>query len=151
MKKPPTEQALANLKKGITFRDDPGRINRKGVPRKPISALLKEYGDKKQISYDLTITDKSGKQTRKQGKITAGDRQTINQVIAVVLLEKAMDGDLKAIEQIMDRQEGKAIQTINNEGSGAIANVIINRTVISNGSEIESDIQPGSGIDFLQE
>jgi len=151
MKRSPTEKSLENLKRGITFKDDPGRINRNGKPRQAISALLKEYGDKKQISYDLLITNKDGKQVRKQGKISAGDKKTINQVIATILLEKALDGDMKAIEQILDRQEGKATQTIINDGSSSVANVIINRTVISNGPEFESDIQSGTGIDILQE
>jgi len=151
MRKPLTEKQKQGLEMSKGFRDHPEHINRNGKPRQAISALLKEYGDKKQISYDLLITNKDGKQVRKQGKISAGDKKTINQVIATILLEKALDGDMKAIEQILDRQEGKATQTIINDGSSSVANVIINRTVISNGPEFESDIQPGSGIDILQE
>lgn len=151
MKRKLSEKELANLSPKAGFGAHPEHINRNGKPRQAISALLKEYGDKKQISYDLLITGKDGKQVRKQGKISAGDKKTINQVIATILLEKALDGDMKAIEQILDRQEGKATQTIVNDGSSSVANVIINRTVISNGPEFESDIQSGTGIDILQE
>jgi len=151
MRKPITEKQRQSLELSKGFKDHPEHINRNGKPRQAISALLKEYGDKKQISYDLLITNKDGKQVRKQGKISAGDKKTINQVIATILLEKALDGDMKAIEQILDRQEGKATQTIINDGSSSVANVIINRTVISNGPEFESDIQSGTGIDILQE
>ncbi len=80
----------------------------------PISALLKRYGNAKEIAFQIDVTDQNGQKTTDKGSVTSKGEAAINNVIAVKLLMQAITGkgDLKAIDMIMDRTEGKPLQKI---------------------------------------
>lgn len=93
--------------------------NPKGRPKgKTISSFLKELGNATQIKYTLEITDANGKKKTQKVNVKSPDSKTpINQIAASVLLTKALTGDLKAMDMLLDRTEGKAKQTVENTGS----------------------------------
>lgn len=90
--------------------DDPRR-NTTGKNRAPISSLLKEFGNSKSIKYHIEVVNNDGSKKEIKGELK-GKGKTVNQIIATRLLAKAMSGDLKAIEAVMDRTEGKPKQAI---------------------------------------
>lgn len=101
-------EQLKPFKKGV----DPRR-NVTGAQRKTITTLLKEMGENKSVSYNIVITDKDGVRKEIKGTISGkGKNGTVNQLIAVQLLSKALKGDLRAIQEVLDRTEGKPKQAI---------------------------------------
>lgn len=104
---------MANVQNLVNFKKGDPRINRKGRPKKNITTFLKEFGDGKKVSYHIELTDKDGKKKELKGVIAGkGSNGTINQLIATQLLAKAIKGDLKAIQEVLDRTEGKPKQSI---------------------------------------
>lgn len=102
------EEHLIPFKKGA----DPRR-NVSGKNRSLISQYLKEFGQSKAIKYEIEITGTDGVRRTIKGELKGkGKNGSVNQVIATRLLAKAMSGDLKAIEAVMDRTEGKPKQSI---------------------------------------
>ena len=91
------------------FQKNPQNINKTGANRNPISAILKRLGDGNIIELEYTITNSDGE--KKTTKLDLSTKKSINEAISVMLLQKAMKGDLKAIDMVLDRQEGKALQT----------------------------------------
>lgn len=87
----------------------PQNINKNGA-LKPISKILKELGEAKEIHYNIKIIDMNGQKDVREGEINS--RSTLNEVIAIMLFQKALEGDLKAISEIMDRTEGKPKQVV---------------------------------------
>ena len=81
---------------GQGFHTDPNRINKEGRPKgaKNLSTILKAM-----LEEDVEVVI-DGKKERRQ----------FQEVIIRKLLKKANDGDIRAIEQIFDRTEGKAKQ-----------------------------------------
>jgi hypothetical protein len=92
------------------FDKNPQNINRTGANRKPISAILKQLLDEKIVSFELTLTDANGNQKTKKTELKS--KAAFKEVIAISLLQKAMSGDLKAMDMVLDRTEGKAKETI---------------------------------------
>jgi len=78
----------------------------------PLTAILKELGESKKISYNVTLENENGEKKVKKGKITTAGSKQANMygLVGVKLFQKAVGGDLKAAEIIMDRVEGKATQ-----------------------------------------
>ena len=84
---------------GQGFHTDPNRINKEGRPKgsRNLSTILREMLEEEiEVNID-------GVKSRKQ----------FQEVIIRKLLKKANDGDLRAIQDILDRVEGKATQKIN--------------------------------------
>jgi hypothetical protein len=92
------------------FDKNPQNINKTGANRKPISAILKQLLDEKIVSFELTLTDANGNQKTKKTELKS--KAAFKEVIAISLLQKAMAGDLKAMDMVLDRTEGKAKETI---------------------------------------
>ena len=61
-----------------------------------------------------------------------GDKATFKKIICRVLRKKAVNGDLKAIDMLMDREDGKANQTmdINETINSAPAQIIIDGKIV---------------------
>jgi hypothetical protein len=90
--------------------------NPNGRPRNAVSTILKELGDQQEIEFDITLTDKDGNEKNSKGKITAGEGSTINTMLAVKLMHMAMQGNLRAMTELLDRTEGKPRMSIEHSG-----------------------------------
>jgi len=77
--------------------------NPKGRPKgtRNLSTILREM-----LQEEIEITTEEGKKEKKQ----------LQDVIIMKLIKKANDGNLRAIEQLFDRTEGKANQKIETSG-----------------------------------
>jgi hypothetical protein len=98
--------------------DDRRNVN--GQPRNTISKALKEFGqyDKLEGEFTLTKYDDKGNETDKLVKkfhIENKKDHSVNDLIATMLLQKAMGGDLKAVQIILERTEGAPKQEIAHE------------------------------------
>ena len=99
-------------KEGVSTRfsstNQPKNRGRKG---KSISEYLREYGEAKSVEYEIKVYKDDNKKPRvKKGKIES--ETTLNEVVATTLMSKAMNGDLRAINIVLDRIEGKPKQPI---------------------------------------
>ena len=81
----------------------------RGKKGKSISEFLREFGEAKSVEYEIKVT-KGGETKTKKGKIES--ETTLNEVVATTLLSKAMTGDLRAINIVLDRIEGKPKQPL---------------------------------------
>lgn len=88
--------------------NQPKNNGRKG---KTVSEWIQELGNAKKIEYSLKITDQDGNEKIKSGKVQS--TTTLNQLIATNLVSKAVNGDYKAVEIVLDRAEGKVPQSLN--------------------------------------
>lgn len=77
---------------------------------KSVSQYLKELGDATDIEFNVTVTKANGEKRKLKGKIESED--SINQLIATTLINKAVQGDLKAIKEFQDRTEGRPQQSL---------------------------------------
>jgi hypothetical protein len=77
---------------------------------KTVSDWLRELGEKQSIHYKITTTGEDGKQKVQEGKMES--ETTLNELLAIKLLTKAISGDHRFIETILDRTEGKANQKL---------------------------------------
>lgn len=93
---------------GQGFHTDPDRINKEGRPKgsKNLSTILREM-----LNEEVEVSIDGRKEKR-----------TFQDVIIRKLIKKANDGDMRAIQEIFDRIEGKATQSIDQktEHSGGI-------------------------------
>ena len=117
-------------------------INRNGRPRRPFSEIIKDFGELEHLTYELEITarDKDTKQIQTKtlkGNINSKDDKTLNELVVAILYQRAIGGDLKAIQDLMDRQEGKPIQKIEQKNENTNTEIIIERNIIKLG-DIES-------------
>lgn len=92
----------------FTAANQPKNNGRKG---KTVSEWIQELGNAKKIEYSLKITDQDGKEKTKSGKVQS--TTTLNKLIATNLISKAVNGDYKAVEIVLDRAEGKVPQNLN--------------------------------------
>ena len=92
----------------FSSKNQPEKRGRKG---KSISEYLKELGGANKVEFEIKVYNGgSDEPTIKKGKITS--ESTLNEVIATTLISKAMNGDLRAINIVIDRIEGKPNQPI---------------------------------------
>lgn len=84
--------------------------NPTGRPKGPITQFLREFGSATQIRFTIEIdkVDRTGKPEKSVSTATISTgEQTINQAIAARLLQMAMNGDIKAIREVLNRTEGR--------------------------------------------
>jgi hypothetical protein len=105
---------MANEKNLKPFRDgDDARRNTTGANSKTVTKYLKEFGESRRISFNIKLTNNDGRVNTIKGVLEGqGKNCSINQIIATQLLSKAVKGDLRAIQEILDRTEGKPKQSI---------------------------------------
>jgi len=103
---PKSLQNLRPCKKGETH--NPLGLKKKG---KRLQTILAEILDKK-----VKITDPITKQP---------DEKEISEVLMLKLVAAAIQGDLKAINLILERLEGKPDQHITGDGLGAPATIVV--------------------------
>ena len=73
-----------------------------------INAALREFLDSKSLEINITMTDGQGrKKTNKMKFNTNGKDATIGSSIAATLLGMALNGNMQAIKEVMDRTEGR--------------------------------------------
>jgi len=99
-------------KEGVSTRfsstNQPENRGRKG---KSISEYLREYGEAKTVEYEIKVYKGENEKPRvKKGRIES--ETTLNEVVATTLMSKAMNGDLRAINIVLDRIEGKPKQSL---------------------------------------
>ena len=99
---------IPNEEKGQFKKGHTGNPN--GRPITSISSILKKLGEAKEIAFEVTVTDKNGNVKTEKGNIKS--KKTINELVSVQLLKKAVSGDLKAIDMVLDRTEGKPKQSV---------------------------------------
>lgn len=99
------------------LKQNPQNINRTGANRSPMSAILKQLTEDKVSEIEIKMTSEDGKVRTKKLKLET--KQDFKTAISFILMQKALAGDLKAIDMIFDRTEGKALekvqQTIDNK------------------------------------
>lgn len=94
---------------GQGFHTDPDRINKDGRPRgsKNLSTILREMLEEE---VEVVIDGKK-------------EKKKFQDVIIRKLVKKANDGDMRAIQEIFDRTEGKAKQEIKHDVSRAFLTI----------------------------
>ena len=100
------------------FQKNPQNINRSGANANSISHILKTLGEENIISYELITTNSEGKEKIHKGTLKSKD--TLNTTLSIILFQKALKGDLKAIREILDRTEGKPNQYMNTDNTEKI-------------------------------
>ena len=95
------------------FDKNPENINRSGQNAGSISHILKTLGEENIISYELITTDSND--IKKIHKGTLKSKDSLNKALSIILFQKALTGDLKAIREILDRTEGKPNQYMNTD------------------------------------
>ncbi|WP_020603239.1 hypothetical protein [Spirosoma spitsbergense] len=78
----------------------------------PITQFLREYGDVSELKFTIEKVNKDGEFSVTTTQLSTGSSQTINQAIAARLLQQALNGDIKAIKEILNRTEGRVPQPI---------------------------------------
>jgi uncharacterized protein YihD (DUF1040 family) len=94
------------------LKQNPQNINRTGANRSPMSAILKQLTDDKISEIEIKMTSEDGKSRVKKLKLET--KQDFKTAISFILMQKALSGDLKAIEMVFDRTEGKPLQKTEN-------------------------------------
>lgn len=99
---------------GHTFREKPERINRKGRPKLPDirEALTKVLNEEK-------------------------DGMTALEAVLKALRAKAIKGDIRAIQELLDRAYGKSKQQIDHTTDGEKINQVINVLYKADAQELE--------------
>lgn len=76
-----------------------------------ITTALKRIMKARKVEYHIILTDSQGQRKEKKGAIEPADeRSTIADLCAMVLIQRGLSGDLKALDMILDRTEGKPLQ-----------------------------------------
>lgn len=95
-----------NPDKMFTKENQPVNKGRKGTPT---SYYLKELGNAYEVSYHIEIKTHSKKPEIKAGTIKS--QSELNLILATLLWMDAIEGNYKAIKEILDRVEGKPMQS----------------------------------------
>lgn len=95
--------------------NQPENRGRKG---KAISQFLRDIGQAKKVSFTVRTTRVTGTGEEKDTvkdveKITiGGNTSSLNELLAMKLFAAALNGDKKALRELIDRTEGRPKQTI---------------------------------------
>lgn len=90
--------------------NQPENSGRKG---KTVSEFLKEFGENKKIEFEIKLFKDDLEKPYKVKKGKVESESTINEVLAITLINKAISGDGKAMDTYLDRTEGKVSQNLN--------------------------------------
>lgn len=85
----------------------------KGRKGKSVSEFLKEFGEGNKVEFEITV-HKDGKKKTQKGCIQS--QTTINELIAVTLINNVIKGDGKALSTYLERTEGKLQQNLKHSG-----------------------------------
>lgn len=103
---PKSLKNLKPFKKGeYDERQRKGTQASKNAERKTISQFLRDLGNASKVEYSVTVTDLKGETKIVEGKVDAGEG-SINHLVAAALIIKASQGDMAAISEVLNRQEG---------------------------------------------
>ena len=86
--------------------NQPAKRGRKG---KSTTEYLRELGDADELIFHLEITKKNGQVDIRKGKIKS--QSDLNQLLATLLWMDAIQGNHKARKEILDRVEGRPMQS----------------------------------------
>lgn len=92
------------------FQKNPQNINKTGANAKSITASMKELLAGDYVSFEIILTNEDGEEKITKGSIKSKD--TLNQLLATILIQKAIGGDLNAIKEVLSRCEGAPDQKI---------------------------------------
>lgn len=92
--------------------------NLKGRPKGLISQLLLEYGTTDELLLTIEKTDAQAKTSHYQSALLTGPH-TLNMTIAVRLLQMALNGDIQAIREVLNRTEGRVGLPVANKGNAS--------------------------------
>lgn len=82
----------------------------RGSKGKSITQYLKELGQSNKVEFELTITKKNGEKSIQKQSVESVS--TLNNLLANRLYTEALNGNTKALKEVIDRLEGKAKQTV---------------------------------------
>lgn len=99
--------AAEGKKTQFSSENQPENKGRKG---KSVSEFLKEFGEGNKVEFEITI-HKDGKKKTQKGCVES--QTTINEIIAVTLINNVIKGDSKAMTTYLERTEGKTPQDLN--------------------------------------
>ena len=86
--------------------NQPAKRGRKG---KATTEYLRELGEADELFFQLEITKKNGQVDVRKGKIKS--QSDLNQLLATLLWMDAIQGNHKARKEILDRVEGRPMQS----------------------------------------
>jgi len=87
-----------------------------GSKGKSITQYLKELGNGNVVEFELTITKANNEKKSIKQKVESAS--TLNQLIASRLFADALNGNYTAIREVLDRLEGKSIQSMDITSDG---------------------------------
>lgn len=122
MKKGNPNIVEAGKKTQFSSENQPENRGRKG---KTVSEFLKEYGGGNKVEFQITV-HKDGKKKTQKGCIES--QTSINELIAVTLINNVIKGDGKAMTTYLERTEGRVTQNLKH--SGDPDNPVTTQTVI---------------------
>lgn len=101
-----------------------------GRPKKGglIGAALKEILESQKVEYAFSYHDTKGKLKKIQGHIDHIEGGNIAQLLALVLVSKGLEGDVKALKEIQDRTEGRPQQKVEVDAPLLAGNIRVNFT-----------------------
>ncbi|RMZ60055.1 hypothetical protein D1632_10730 [Chryseobacterium nematophagum] len=99
----------AGRKTQFTSENQPENKGRKG---KSVSEFLREYGEGNKIEFEIKVY-KGNSQKPVIEKSSIESDSSVNNLIAMMIIKKAMKGDHKAITTLLERTEGKVPQNLN--------------------------------------
>lgn len=98
---------IKNVGKSTRFSKERQPANN-GMKGKSVTQWLTEYGEAKELSFEVQITKPNGEIKKNKGKVQSVT--TINQLVAITIINKAINGDNAAIKEYLDRTEGRPKQ-----------------------------------------
>jgi len=113
------------------FQKNPENINRNGANGRSVTKCLKELLNDNIANVEIILTNEKG--LKKIKKFQLQTKSDFNELLSILLLQKAISGDLQAIREILDRTEGKPLQkTENSIDLTPKLNIIVNNDEITN-------------------
>ena len=97
-----------------TFAQRPQDINKSGANGSSITKYLKEIVGGNIVDLQITITKAGGEQ--EEINLNIESKGELSKALAALLIQQALGGSFKAIQEVIDRIDGKAPQTLKHEG-----------------------------------
>lgn len=105
---------IAEAGKSTQFSSENQPENR-GRKGKTVSEFLKEYGEGNKIEFEIKVY-KDGLKKPKVQKCTIESETSINELMAVLIVKDAIQGDSKARATYIERTEGGVTQNLKHSG-----------------------------------